>query len=198
LPVEVVENESKTSDANRPLGKFWWLSLIRGIVALLLGIALILIPISGKHLLVRYMGIFWLVSGASSLRWGLHGARATRLWLLAGIVGVLGGLVLIFHQGLANYFELVILIQLFALVAILTGLLHILGGYRIHQEHGRHWAWGGFFLGLVQIIMGVLILSSPQEVPPGLVYAAIIWALIGGIGFIMDAIKLRVLHLATR
>jgi uncharacterized membrane protein HdeD (DUF308 family) len=198
LPVEFIVSESKTTDTNGSPGKFWWLSLIRGIVALQLGIALILIPVSGKHLLVRYMGIFWLVSGASSLRWGLHGARATRLWLLAGIVGVLGGLVLIFHQGLANYVELDKLLQLFALVAILTGLLHILGGYRIRQECGRQWAWGGFFLGLVQIIMGVLILSSPQEVPPGLVYAAIIWALIGGIGFIMDAIKLRVLHLATR
>ena len=198
MPVEFVENGSKTIDTNGSPGKFWWLSLIRGIVALLLGIALLLIPVSGKHLLVRYMGIFWLVSGASSLRWGLHGARATRLWLLAGIVGVLGGLVLIFHQGLANYVELDKLLQLFALVAILTGLLHILGGYRIRQEHGSQWAWGGFFLGLVQIIMGVLILLSPQEVPPGLVYAAIIWAFIGGIGFIMDAIKLRVLHHATR
>jgi len=128
--------------------------LIRGIVALLLGIVLILIPISGKHLLIRYMGIFWLASGASSLRWGLHGARATRLWLLAGIVGVLGGLVLIFHQGLANFVELVFLFQLFALVAILTDLLHILGGYRIRQEHGRQWAWGDFFLGLVQIHHG--------------------------------------------
>ena len=198
MPVEFIVSESKTTDTNGSPGKFWWLSLIRGIVALLLGIALLLIPVSGKHLLVRYMGIFWLVSGASSLRWGLHGARATRLWLLAGIVGVLGGLVLIFHQGLANYVELDKLLQLFALVAILTGLLHILGGYRIRQEHGRQWAWGGFFLGLVQIIMGVLILSSPQEVPPGLVYVAIIWALIGGIGFINDAIKLRVLYHATR
>jgi uncharacterized membrane protein HdeD (DUF308 family) len=193
-----VVNESKNTDTSGSLGKYRWLSLIRGVVALLLGIALLLIPITGKHRLVRYMGIFWLVTGASSLRWGLHGARATRLWLLAGIVGVLGGLVLIFHQGLANYVELDKLLQLFALVAILTGLLHILGGYRIRQEHGRQWAWGGFFLGLVQIIMGVLILSSPQEVPPGLVYGAIIWALIGGIGFIMDAIKLRVLHYATR
>lgn len=198
MPVECVVNESKNTDTSGSLGKYRWLSLIRGVVALLLGIALLLIPITGKHRLVRYMGIFWLVTGASSLRWGLHGARATRLWLLAGIVGVLGGLVLIFHQGLANYVELDKLLQLFALVAILTGLLHILGGYRIRQEHGRQWAWGGFFLGLVQIIMGVLILSSPQEVPPGLVYGAIIWALIGGIGFIMDAIKLRVLHYATR
>ncbi len=98
MPVEIIVSESITTDANGSLGKFWWLSLIRGIVALLLGIALLLIPVSGKHLLVRYMGIFWLVTGASSLRWGLHGARATRLWLLAGIVGVLGGLVLIFHQ----------------------------------------------------------------------------------------------------
>ena len=58
MPVEFVENGSKTTDTNGLPGKFWWLSLIRGVVALLLGIALLLIPITGKHLLVRYMGIY--------------------------------------------------------------------------------------------------------------------------------------------
>ena len=34
------------------------------------------------------------------------------------------------------------MVDLFAVVAILTGLLHVLGGYRIRQDYGRKWSWG--------------------------------------------------------
>ena len=46
-------------------------------------------------------------------------------------------------------------------------------------------------LDLIQIIMGVLILISPAEVPPVVTYVAMIWALVGGLGLITDALRLQ-------
>ena len=49
-----------------------------------------------------------------------------------------------------------------------------------------------------QIVLGALILASPGEVPAGVVYAAMISALIGGIGLLTDAYRWRRLAVALR
>ena len=102
------------------------------------------------------------------------------------------------HSLIASLVAPRVIINLFAMVAILTGLLHVLGGYRIRQDHGRRWSWGSFFLGVVQIVLGALLLASPEEVPPAVLYVAIIWALIGGIGLPADAYRWRRLAVAPR
>jgi uncharacterized membrane protein HdeD (DUF308 family) len=66
-----------------------WVTLVRGILALTLGLALLIQPVKVHSFLITSMGIFWLVSGVMSIRWGLSGRRARGMPLLAGIVGVL-------------------------------------------------------------------------------------------------------------
>ena len=171
--------------------RMWWLSLLRGIAALLLGVSLLVVPTRGRPMLATYMGMYWLSSGLLSILWGLRGARLTRLWLLAGIIGVLSGVMIVIHRLFAPPLDPAIFVYAFASVAILTGVMHILGGYQIRQHHGRRWARGSFFLGLFEILLGVLLLLSPQEVSPGVMIAAMAWSLIGGVGLITDALRLR-------
>ncbi len=68
------------------------ITLIRGMFAIILGVALLFQPDKTRPLLVSFMGMFWLGSGIISLRWGVHGERARGLSLLAGAAGVLAGL----------------------------------------------------------------------------------------------------------
>jgi len=49
-----------------------------------------------------------------------------------------------------------------------------------------------------QIVLGALILASPEEVPTGVLYVAMIWALIGGIGLLANAYRWRRLAVALR
>lgn len=137
------------------------------------------------------MGMYWLVSGVMSITWGLRAARRPGVWLAAGIVGVIGGVAIVSRPLIASLVAPRVMVDLFAVFAILAGLLHVLGGYRIRQDHGRRWSWGSLFLGVVQIVLGVLILASPEEVPTGVLYVAMIWALIGGIGLLADAYRWR-------
>ena len=88
------------------------------------------------------MGVYWLASGVMSITWGLRAASQPGVWLVAGIVGVIGGVAIVRHSLIAALVAPTVMVNLFAVVAILTGLLHLLGGYRIRQDHGRKWSWG--------------------------------------------------------
>jgi uncharacterized membrane protein HdeD (DUF308 family) len=165
-------------DGAAALAKLWWLSLVRGLVALALGMALLFAPRMGRPLLAQYMGMYWLASGLLSIVWGIRGARFTRLWLLAGCVGVIGGLAIVLHTLYAAWIDTTLLVNLFGVVAVLTGLLHMAGGYRVRREHGPRWSRGSFLLG-------------PGKVPRIVVLMAVAWAVIGGLGLIRDALQLR-------
>ena len=180
------------------MAEHWWITLVRGIAALLLGLALLVAPVRSRPMMAQYMGTYWLASGVMSITWGLRVARRPGVWLVAGIVGVIGGVAIVSHSLIASLVAPRVMVDLFAVVAILTGLLHLLEGYRIRQDHGRKWSWGSLFLGVVQIVLGALILASPEEVPTGVLYVAMIWALIGGIGLLADAYRWRRLAVALR
>lgn len=179
------------ADAAAALAKLWWLSLVRGAIALGLGLALLLAPSMGRPLLAQYMGMYWMASGLLSIVWGVRGARFTRLWLLAGSVGVLGGLAIVLRALYAPPIDVSLVVTMFGIVAVLTGLLHMAGGYRIRQEFGPRWSRGSFLLGLVQAVLGLLVLFAPGKVPRIVILLAVAWALIGGLGLIRDALQLR-------
>jgi uncharacterized membrane protein HdeD (DUF308 family) len=89
---------------------------------------------------------------------------------------------------------------MFGIVAILTGLLHIFGGFRTSAGIGRRWSVGSFFLGVVEVILGLVVVASPGDLNRLTYGAATIWALIGGGGLLADSIRLRWLlrmHRAT-
>ena len=63
------------------------ITLIRGILAVALGVGLLLSPEKALPILGNFMGMFWLASGVISLRWGAVGERPRRIAVLAGIIG---------------------------------------------------------------------------------------------------------------
>ena len=69
----------------------FWITLARSIIALILGLALILQPDKARPMLVNFIGIFWLVAGVMSLRWGASGEPARRPSVVVGIVGIVAG-----------------------------------------------------------------------------------------------------------
>jgi hypothetical protein len=64
-------------------------------------------------------------------------------------------------------------------------------GFRTSAGAGREWSWGSFFLGVVEVVMGLIVMASPGN-PSTITFSVIsIWALIGGGGLIATAIRLR-------
>jgi uncharacterized membrane protein HdeD (DUF308 family) len=175
----------------------FWITLIRGMLAVGLGVALVFWPDKAQPILVSFMGMFWLVSGIVSLRWGVHGERARGLSLLAGAAGVLAGVGMLsrrFTQGIVGED---VLLSVIGLIILLTGLMHIVGGFRTGPvethllSQNRKWSWTAFLLGLFEVVLGVILVIAPMNRGPGVYFAASVWALLGGTILLGDAVRLR-------
>jgi hypothetical protein len=82
------------------------------------------------------------------------------------------------------------------LIILLTGLMHIFGGFRTGPvethllSRNRKWSWTAFLLGLFEMILGLMLVIEPMGRGPLIYFAASIWALLGGIILIGDAVRL--------
>jgi uncharacterized membrane protein HdeD (DUF308 family) len=175
----------------------FWITLMRGMLAIALGVTLLFQPDQARSMMVSFMGMFWLVSGIVSLRWGVHGERARGLSLLAGAAGVLAGIGMLsrrFTQGIVGED---VLLSVIGLIILLTGLMHIFGGFRTGPEEtsllsqSRRWSWTAFLLGLFEMVLGVMLVIEPMGRGPVIYFAASVWALIGGAILIGDAARKR-------
>ena len=144
-------------------------------------------------MLVNFMGFYWLMSGILSIRWGVRGDRPRRLSIVAGLVGMLAGIAALSRNvGLGLLSEVAIL-YLLGSVILLTGVLHMLGGFRTGEDRFRQWSWGSFMLGFFEIVLGVMLLIAPLDRGPAIYLAASVWAFLGGAMLIGDALRVRAL-----
>jgi uncharacterized membrane protein HdeD (DUF308 family) len=175
----------------------FWITLVRGMLAIALGVALFFQPDKARPMLVSFMGMFWLMSGVVSLRWGVHGERARGLSLLAGAAGVLAGSGMLSRRFTSGMVGEDVLISVVGLIILLTGLMHMVGGFRTGPEdtsllsRARKWSWTAFLLGLFEIVLGVMLVIEPMGRGPAVYFAASVWALLGGVILIGDAVRLR-------
>jgi uncharacterized membrane protein HdeD (DUF308 family) len=192
--MHMTRERSDTGDEQTSSDKvMFWVTLLRGFMVITLGLALWIQPQKLRPFLITSMGMFWLVSGVMSIRWGLSGKRTRGLPLLAGIVGVLAGL-----AALSRRFELldtlvsdVLAITVLGIAILLTGLMHMLGGFRTGEDDSREWSWASFIMGFFEFIMGGMLILEPMRQGTLIYIGVSIWAIIGGVILIGDALRLR-------
>jgi uncharacterized membrane protein HdeD (DUF308 family) len=169
----------------------FWIPLLRGVFAISLGVALLFQPDRARPMLVNFFGMYWLVAGLVSIRWGARGERARGLPLVAGVVGVLTGLVAIGRSLMSSVLSEVMVLYLLGTVILLTGVLHMFGGFRTGEPRQRQWSWGSLLLGLFEVVLGAILLLEPYERGPILNSLAAVWGLVGGAMLIGDALRVR-------
>lgn len=108
-------------------------------------------------------------------------------WALAlrGVFGVVFGVLAFLLPGIT----LSVLVLLFAIYAVVDGLLAIVAGIRAAEHHER---WGALLLeGIAGIAAGVLTFVWPALTAVVLLYVVAAWSVIKGILKIAAAIRLR-------
>jgi uncharacterized membrane protein HdeD (DUF308 family) len=114
-----VSEQQSTADLK---ARLWWITMIRGFAALGLGIGLSVWRASTTETLLRFMALYWLSSGVMSLVRAIRGDRRGRvLFLVTGIVGIVGGLLVLVHPLLTATVSFATLALMFGIVAILAG-----------------------------------------------------------------------------
>ena len=185
-------SENKGSvGSEKTVARYWWIFLVRGIAALLLGLTLVLQPELSRSKMIQYIGIYLLASGILSFMWGFSVGRRVGLWSLAGSIGVMGGLAFLLIPKLGNPVEEYILAFLLGFLVFVAGLVHVFGGFQIGSDYGRVLSWGSFFLGLIEIILGLMMLASPWVSIEMITRIGIIWGITAGIGLVAESLRLR-------
>lgn len=138
--------------------KRWWLISLRGLIALVLGIVLLVLdPLTAAELLILFIGIYALLDGIFALIVGIINKppHRDRAWLITeGIIGILAGIAILLAPLLAG----IVIIYFIAFWALLTGILELV--FSIAQWKYIPGAWMILVTGIISVLLGGLILAN--------------------------------------
>ncbi len=146
--------DTNMSNRARNLLEPWWLVMLQGLAAIILGILLLIAPANTLLAIVQVVGVYWFVAGILGI---VHIFMDRRHWgwkLLSGVLGIVAGILVIQNplwSAILVPATLVILIGAQGVVMGITYVIRAFGGA----------GWGAGILGVINIIFGIILLSSP-------------------------------------
>jgi uncharacterized membrane protein HdeD (DUF308 family) len=169
----------------KPLRMPWWIPLIQGIAAIIIGVLLWMNPFQMANALVWFIALYWLVTGIISLL-RLFWDRSHWGWkLFTGILGILAGWVLLdagaVERTLVFGWTLVIILGFQGIIMGIAGLI----------EAFRGGGWGPGIIGALGIVFGILLLANSMAATVMLPWVIGIFMIVGGIFAVIMAFRLR-------
>jgi uncharacterized membrane protein HdeD (DUF308 family) len=164
------------------LGEIWWSLLVRGLLAVILGIAAIFWPKATLELLVRLVGLYVLFDGIFSLLAAFR-ARELGAYLVSGLISVAVGGILLFWPDVTGRLLLIIV----GLWALFQGVSLFWAGWQTDANDPERSLI--MTIGAVAAIAGVILVVWPAA---GSV--AISWV----IGIVALLVGALLLYLAQR
>lgn len=184
LPVEKLQTNPGRQVA-------FWVTLARAALASALGLAILFYPDKTRPLLVNFIGMFWLVGGIMNLRWGITGERARRPSVVAGLIGVLAGLLVLGRFLISNLVHETAVVLLLGAVIVLTGLVHVFEGFMVGADYQRQRSWLSTLLGVLELLLGVAVLVWRQNFGPVFYAVVTVWAFLGAVVLLREALVKR-------
>lgn len=172
----------------RALTKSWWVLVLRGVLAILLGVLALANPGTTAATLVLWIAIFLIIDGALALltttaRWKEREDK----WLhvAEGVLSILLGILILNAPEMTLF-----LVVLYAAVwSIMAGITRIAMAIQLRKEiEGETWL---ALSGLLSIVFGILVIAQP-----GIGLATIMWML--GLFLILAGVVLIALGLKVK
>jgi uncharacterized membrane protein HdeD (DUF308 family) len=165
----------------------WWLFTVRGVLAVLFGVAALIWPGLTLLALIILWGAYAFFDGAMTLYLTLTHEEWPARWAL-GLVGVLGvvtGLVALFLPGItAN--ALLLLIAAWALV---TGVLQIVDAIRLRKVMTNEWFY--VVTGALTVVLGLILIVNPAAGAMAFVITIGVFAILWGVVLVLFSLRLR-------
>ena len=162
----------------------WWLVLVEGIVVALFGFILLVAPGASLVFLVWLLGIYLLIAGIfrivgiflDSSNWG---------WKLAGgILSLIAGLAILSNPLWSTTLASTWLVILVGFLAMLQGAAGLVVAFQ-----GGGWGLGA--LSVLGILLGLFLVINPLMGVATLTLILAIVMLIGGVGAVIQAFRMR-------
>ena len=180
-------------DVRNAIASVWWIPLVQGIAAILFG--MYAFNQTGQTLaaIIVILGIYWVINGLFSVVAAITGkTERSRMWeLVGGVLSIIAGLLAISQPLLTGLFSASFLGTLIGISAIISGVIQMFAGREVMEGAGREWSLGSFLLGLLNLILGLIILGSPALTFIVFVRIMALWVIIGGLGLIAAAFRIR-------
>jgi len=170
------------------LTRSWWVFLLRGIFAVILGIVAFARPASTLYALVVIWGAYAVAEGVMALWAGIadDGHRQTRSFLvIAGIAGVLAGIGAWLWPGLTA----VILLGIIAGWSIIRGIFEMAAAIALRKVIENEWLL--LAAGALSVLFGLILIARPGVGLVALVWMIGVYAFVNGVLLVMLAFRLR-------
>ena len=176
------ETASEGDAATQFLNLGWQVSMTIGAISLVLGLIVAFHPSGSLNVIAVLLGVLLIVSGIFQLVRALGTEAGSKIWpAIAGVLFILGGIVLIRHLNLS-----LALIGLFiGFTWVIQGIAALLAGFSGHRYAGRVRWWPVVF-GAVSLIAGIVVVSTPVTSVTVLATFIGIWFAVMGLFQIID------------
>lgn len=132
----------------------WWLLLVWGILALLIGVAFFMTPGMTTVLLITFLGAYWFVGGLFSLC-SLAVDKSNMGWkIFLGIINMIIGILILIYPFYSTIVVLSFLVIFIGFWAVFIGVSHIVQAFTAKDA-------GNGVLGFISIIFGFVLLINP-------------------------------------
>ena len=168
------------------LSRNWWATVLRGLVAIGLGVFAWARPDVFWASLVLVAGAYLVVDGLFAIAVAIKGETGDRwLHLLEGLVGVGAGAVIFVYPALAG----TAIVLVVGVWAVATGALEILSAVRLRKEIEDEWLLG--IGGVLSVGLGLLLIARPQFGQVTTTYVIGTYGIIFGVVLVLLGFRLR-------
>jgi uncharacterized membrane protein HdeD (DUF308 family) len=171
------------------IGRNWWLFLVVGVISILAGVLAIVYPDITLLALGIFVGVGLLFIGALDIAEAIAGSPDSRaLTSIVGVLSIIAGIVCLRRPG-ESLLALIVVLGIYLIVA---GAIRFIRSFSELEDRAAQMG-----LGIIDAILGILILSLPKL---SLVTLAVLFALslmIRGAFMVYVALKLRAVRNVT-
>jgi uncharacterized membrane protein HdeD (DUF308 family) len=163
----------------------WWIPLVFGILSILLGIFFLVRPGTTTAVTVKFLGLYWLITGVITLYHMFTDRTAWGWKLFSGILGILAGLLVLFSD------PLIAAIGVSWAFTFVLGLWGIFMGIVMLISAFQGGGWGPGIMGALAIILGIFLAWNPLAAALALPLVLGIFLIVGGIMNLFAAFRMK-------
>jgi uncharacterized membrane protein HdeD (DUF308 family) len=162
----------------------WWLILVEGVIAAFLGFILLLAPGATLLFLVQVLGLYLFVAGIFRILGIFTDASSWGWKLLSGALSILAGLLVLDHPLWSGVLVPSVVIFFVGFLSMAQGAADLVAAF-------QGGSWGARILGVLGILFGFILVINPLIGVATLPFVLGLFMLIGGIGAVVQAFRMR-------
>jgi uncharacterized membrane protein HdeD (DUF308 family) len=167
----------------------WYWPVVRGVLAIILGIVAIAWPDITAAAIIWVIGIFAVVDGIVEIVEGIRRrgtGNGTAVLVTMGVLSLAVGILLLVWPGKTA----IVLTWIVGFWAVVYGLFQTVASLELRKVPGSGWGWG-VFAGLLGLVFGLLVLFNVNAGLVSIVWILAVFAILWGVMLIAFGFQIR-------